>query len=212
MTQRVPKTLIFANARADTEEIIVKMRRLSERKRQPSFYHVHHGSISAPLREATEAAMKDKGQPACAAATITLELGIDLGLLDQVIQVNSTHSVSSFLQRLGRSGRRGGPSRMFFYATEQAGKKRHLGEELPWNLLQTIAIIQLYAEEKWIEPPEVPKMPLSLLYHQTMSIIKSHSELSPQKYDRYIPTDLLREAIANDFINIPGAIESIKGL
>ncbi len=212
MTQRVPKTLIFANARADTEEIIVKMRRLSERKRQPSFYHVHHGSISAPLREATEAAMKDKGQPACAAATITLELGIDLGLLDQVIQVNSTHSVSSFLQRLGRSGRRGGPSRMFFYVTEKQAERRHLGEELPWNLLQTIAIIQLYAEEKWIEPPEVPKMPLSLLYHQTMSIIKSHSELSPQKYDRYIPTDLLREAIANDYINIPGAIESIKGL
>ena len=66
---------------------------------------------------------------------------------------------------------------MFFYSTEQDGEKRHLGEELPWNLLQTIAIIQLYAEEKWIEPPEVPKMPLSLLYHQTMSIVKSHSEL-----------------------------------
>ena len=179
MTQRVPKTLIFANARADTEDIIVNLRQLSERKRQPNFYHVHHGSISAPLREAAEAAMKDKSQPACTAATVTLELGIDLGQLDQVLQVNSTHSVSSFVQRLGRSGRRGDPARMFFYSTEQDGEKRHLGEELPWNLLQTIAIIQLYAEEKWIEPPEVPKMPLSLLYHQTMSIIKSHSELSP---------------------------------
>ena len=181
MTQRkgVNKTLIFANARADTEDVVVNMRQLSERKRQPNFYHVHHGSISAPLREAAEAAMKDKSQPACTAATVTLELGIDLGQLDQVLQVNSTHSVSSFVQRLGRSGRRGDPARMFFYSTEQDGEKRHLGEELPWNLLQTIAIIQLYAEEKWIEPPEVPKMPLSLLYHQTMSIIKSHSELSP---------------------------------
>ena len=181
MTQRkgVNKTLIFANARADTEDVVVNMRQLSERKRQPNFYHVHHGSISAPLREAAEAAMKDKSQPACTAATVTLELGIDLGQLDQVLQVNSTHSVSSFVQRLGRSGRRGDPARMFFYSTEQDGEKRHLGEELPWNLLQTIAIIQLYAEEKWIEPSEVPKMPLSLLYHQTMSIIKSHSELSP---------------------------------
>ena len=179
MTQRAPKTLIFANARADTEEIILKLRQVSARYRKPSFYHVHHGSISAPLREAAEAAMKDKDQHACTAATITLELGIDLGLLDQVIQVNSTHSVSSFVQRLGRSGRRGVPSRMFFYSTEQAGEKRHLGEELPWNLLQTIAIIQLCAEEKWIEPPEVPMMPLSLLYHQTMSIIKSHSDVSP---------------------------------
>ncbi len=179
MTQRAPKTLIFANARADTEEIVMSLRRLSERKRQPSYYHVHHGSISAPLREAAEAAMKDKSQPACAAATITLELGIDLGLLDQVIQVNSTHSVASFVQRLGRSGRRGKPSRMFFYATESQDKARHIGDELPWDLLQTIAIIQLYAQERWIEPPEIPTMPMSLLYHQTMSIVKSHSGLSP---------------------------------
>lgn len=181
MTQRVPKTLIFANARADAEEIIVKLRQVSERSRQPSMYHVHHGSISAPLREAAEAAMKDKNQPACTAATVTLELGIDLGLLDQVIQVNSTHSVSSFVQRLGRSGRRGGPSRMFFYSTEAQRQARHIGDELPWNLLQTIAIIQLYAEEKWIEPPDIPQLPLSLLYHQTLSIVKSHSEISPPR-------------------------------
>lgn len=181
MTQRkgVNKTLIFANARADTEDIIVNMRQQSETKRQPSFYHVHHGSISAPLREAAEAAMKDDNHRACTAATVTLELGIDLGQLDQVLQVNSTHSVSSFVQRLGRSGRRGGPSRLFFYSTESRKEARHIGEELPWNLLQTIAIIQLYAEEKWIEPPEIAQMPLSLLYHQTMSIIKAHSELSP---------------------------------
>lgn len=198
MTQRVPKTLIFANARADTEEIIMNLRQVSARCKKPSFYHVHHGSISAPLREAAEAAMKDKGQPACTAATITLELGIDLGLLNQVIQVNSTHSVSSFVQRLGRSGRRGDPSRMFFYSTEQAGEKRHLGEELPWNLLQTIAIIQLYAEEKWIEPPEVLKMPLSLLYHQTMSIIKSHSELSPPQLAERVLTLSPFKAITQD--------------
>ncbi len=179
MTRRVPKTLIFANSRAATETIIMNMRRIAARRKDPNFYHVHHGSISAPYREAAEAAMKDENQYACTAATVTLELGIDLGQLDQVIQVNSTRSVSSFVQRLGRSGRRGGPSRMFFYSTEEEEEERHIGEELPWNLLQTIAIIQLYAEEKWIEPPEIPQMPLSLLYHQTMSIIKSHSELSP---------------------------------
>ena len=181
MTQRVPKTLIFANARQDTEAIAMNLRQLSERRRLPAFYHVHHGSISAPLRESAEAAMKAENQKACVAATVTLELGIDLGQLDQVLQINATHSVSSFVQRLGRSGRRGGPARMFFYATEKESEPRHLGEELPWNLLQAIAIIQLYAEEKWIEPPQIPQMPLSLLYHQTMSIIKSHTELSPSQ-------------------------------
>lgn len=183
MTQRkgVGKTLIFANARQDTEAIVMNLRQLSERRRLPAFYHVHHGSISAPLRESAEAAMKAENQKACVAATVTLELGIDLGQLDQVLQINSTHSVSSFVQRLGRSGRRGGPARMFFYINQWSDKARHLGEELPWNLLQAIAMIQLYAEEKWIEPPQIPQMPLSLLYHQTMSIIKSHTELSPRR-------------------------------
>ena len=183
MTQRkgVGKTLIFANARQNTEAIVMNLRQLSERRRLPAFYHVHHGSISAPLRESAESAMKTENQKACVAATVTLELGIDLGQLDQVLQINSTHSVSSFVQRLGRSGRRGGPARMFFYINQWSDEARHLGEELPWNLLQAIAMIQLYAEEKWIEPPQIPQMPLSLLYHQTMSIIKSHTELSPSQ-------------------------------
>ncbi len=181
MSRRVGKTLVFANSRANTERIIMKLRELADNHRQADIYHAHHGSISAPLREAAEAAMKDPDKPACAAATVTLELGIDLGQLDQVLQVNSTHSVSSFVQRLGRSGRRGGPARMFFYATEEDRQASHIGEELPWNLLQTIAIIQLYAEEKWIEPPIIPQLPLSLLYHQTMSIVKAHSELAPPR-------------------------------
>ena len=180
MTQRALKTLIFANSREATEDIGFNLRRVSALDGLPSFYHVHHGNISAPLRETAEEAMKEEDRPACVAATVTLELGIDLGQLDQVLQVNSTHSVSSFVQRLGRSGRRANePSRMFFYCTEEQSDAGHFGEEIPWNLLQTIAIVQLYLEEKWIEPPTIPRLPFSLLYHQTMSIIYSHTELSP---------------------------------
>jgi ATP-dependent helicase Lhr and Lhr-like helicase len=188
MTQRVAKTLIFANARGDTENIVVNLRQISERKNLPSFYHVHHGSISAPLRESAEEAMRNTAKKSCIAATITLELGIDVGQLDQVIQVNSTHSVSSFVQRLGRSGRRGDPSRMFFYSTQQSERDGHIGKDMPWNFLQTIAIIQLYLEERWIEPPSIPLMPLSLLYHQTMSTIKSHTELLPPQLAERILT------------------------
>ena len=170
MTQRAPKTLIFANSRQATEDIGLSLRRVSELEGLPSFYHVHHGNISAPLREAAEEAMKEELIPACVAATVTLELGIDVGQLDQVLQVNATHSVSSFVQRLGRSGRRGGPARMFFYCTETYSAAKHFGDEMPWNLLQTLATIQLYLEEQWIEPPAIPRLPMSLLYHQTMSI------------------------------------------
>ena len=199
MTQRVPKTLVFANTRQDTEEIGLNLRWVSEFEGLPSFYHVHHGNISAPLREAAEAAMKEEDKPACVAATVTLELGIDLGQLDQVLQVNSTHSVSSFVQRLGRSGRQvNEPSRMFFYCTEEQSDARHFGEEAPWNLLQTIAIVQLYLEEKWIEPPAIPRLPLSLLYHQTMSTIYSHTELSPPRLAERVLTLSPFEHVSRD--------------
>jgi len=174
------KSLVFANSRGATEEIIGNLRRRAERNKTPDIYHVHHGSISAPLRETAETAMQEPDQPACISATVTLELGIDIGQLDQVLQVNATHSVSSFVQRLGRSGRRGDPARMFFYCREQIpDDKASLGKRIPWNFLQTISIIQLFLEEKWIEPPEVPHLPLSLLYHQTMSTVVANTELSP---------------------------------
>ena len=199
MTQRVPKTLIFANSRVATEEIGLNLRQVSELKGLPSFYHVHHGNISAPFREAAEEAMKEENTPACVAATATLELGIDLGQLDQVLQVDSTHSVSSFVQRLGRSGRRQNePSRMFFYCTEAQSGARHFGDDIPWNLLQTIAIVQLYLEEKWIEPPTIPRLPLSLLYHQTMSIIYSHTELSPPRLAERVLTLSPFENVSTD--------------
>lgn len=179
MTRRSPKTLIFANSRSAVEEISLNMRRISERDGRPNFYHAHHGNVSAPYRESAEAAMKAEDLPACVAATVTLELGIDLGQLDQVLQINATHSVASFVQRLGRSGRREAPPRICAYTTENQSEAAHFGEELPWNLLQTLAIIQLYAEERWIEPPQIPRLPFSLLYHQTMSILYSHTELAP---------------------------------
>ncbi len=175
------KTLIFANSRNAAEEIIHNLRRLAgvEGEDEDSYY-VHHGSISATLRERAEQDMRDPNKKACVAATVTLELGIDIGSLDQVLQLNATNTVSSFVQRLGRSGRRGGDAKMFFYSSENEPKPNAtLGERIPWGLLQTIAIIQLYIEEKWIEPPDIPTLPTSILYHQTMSIITAQTELTP---------------------------------
>ena len=180
MTRRQRKTIVFANSRGETEATVSSLRARAEGSAKADMYHIHHGSISAPLREAAEAAMKDETRSACVAATVTLELGIDIGQLDQVLQLGATPSVSSFLQRLGRSGRRGDPSRLFFYCAEDYGDKRHFGEALPWNLLRAIATIQLVAD-RWIEPPTIPRMPASLLYHQTMSIARSHGEISPPR-------------------------------
>jgi len=174
------KCLIFANNRTETESVVAKLRQIAKIEGLPDIYHVHHGSISAPLREAAEEAMREASTPAVTAATVTLELGIDIGQLERVIQLDAPLSVSSFLQRLGRTGRRGSPADMRFVCTEvEPSGEESLPERLPWQLLQCIAIIQLYIEERWIEPIEPIQYPFSLLYHQTMSILLGRGELSP---------------------------------
>jgi ATP-dependent Lhr-like helicase len=173
------KCLIFANNRAEIESVIANLRQIAEAERLPDIYHVHHGSISASLREEAEKAMRDTS-PAVTAATVTLELGIDIGQLERVIQLEAPLSVASFLQRLGRSGRRGTAADMqFVCAEDELSGEESLPEQIPWQLLQAIAIIQLYLEERWIEPIKPLQFPLSLLYHQTMSILTARGELSP---------------------------------
>jgi ATP-dependent Lhr-like helicase len=174
------KCLIFANNKSQTESVIACLRQVAGVEGYPDIYYVHHGSISASLRQAAEAAMRELNQPAVTAATLTLELGIDIGYLERVIQLESPLSVASFLQRLGRTGRRGEAADMRFVCVEEeVSPEASLPEQIPWQLLQCIAIIQLYLEERWIEPIKPLEYPLSLLYHQTMSILVATGELSP---------------------------------
>lgn len=183
LTGRYQKTLIFTNRRNKAERIAAELRRRLARE-QPGRdrYFVHHSSIAADLREMAERKMRDDSQQTCTIATASLELGIDIGRLDLTVQVDAPHTVSSFVQRLGRSGRRGSPSRMCFYTSEYLGEDMSSSPELkqiPWNFLQTLAVVQLYLEEQWIEPPDIPAMPLSLLYQQTMSVMRARTELTP---------------------------------
>lgn len=183
------KCLIFANGRTATEETIAGLRSIARAKGYPDIYHVHHGSISADLRAVAESAMREPDRPAVTAATVTFEMGIDLGQLDRVIQLEAPASVASFLQRLGRSGRRGGAAEMrFVCAEEKPSGAETLPELIPWQLLQSIAVIQLYLEEQWIEPPQFEHYPYSLLYHQTLSTLASQGELSPAQLAQQVLT------------------------
>ncbi|HAZ44875.1 MAG TPA: ATP-dependent helicase [Cyanobacteria bacterium UBA11369] len=174
------KCLIFTNNRTETEAVIANLRQIAADEGHPDIYHVHHGSIAAKLRQAAESAMRESDTPAVTAATVTLEMGIDIGQLERVIQLDAPFSVSSFLQRLGRTGRRGAPADMRFVCTEnELLGEESLPERMPWQLLQCIAIIQLYLEERWIEPIKPVQYPLSLLYHQTMSILAAMGDISP---------------------------------
>ncbi len=173
------KCIIFSNLREHAESSIATLRQLAELKNSPDIYHVHHGSISASLRETAETTMKEMNGPVVIGATVSLELGIDIGRLERIIQLEAPASVSSFLQRLGRSGRRGNPSEMWFLCREQKPSGVPiLPYQIPWRLLQSVAIIRLYLEERWVEPAVSRKYPLGMLYHQTMSVILSTGEVT----------------------------------
>lgn len=195
------KCLIFANNRGETESVTAMLRQIAERERFPDIYHVHHSSIGAPLREAAEKAMREPDVPAVTAATVTMELGIDIGQLDRVVQIQAPFSVSSFLQRLGRSGRREAPAEMWVVCREEgAAADDSLPEQIPWQLLQSIAVIQLYVEERWIEPIRPPQYPFSLLYHQTMSTLAAMGELTPSALaQRVLPLPPFHQVSADDY-------------
>jgi len=173
------KCIIFTNLREQAETTIATLQHIAELRGSPDIYHVHHGSVSAAFREAAESEMKESEGPVVIGATVSLEMGIDIGRLERVIQIDAPNSVSSFLQRLGRTGRRGNPSEMWFVCKEEkTSVLQLLPYQIPWRLLQIIAIIQLYLEERWIEPVKEMKYPLSVLYHQTMSTIAGMGEIS----------------------------------
>lgn len=174
------KCIIFANLRNDAESSISMLRQIAELRGKPDIYYVHHGSISAALRETAEFEIKESSGPVVISATLTLEMGIDVGRLESIFQINAPNSVSSFLQRLGRSGRRGNASEMWFLCKEERPSGVPLPPaQVPWRLLQTISVIQLYLDRRWVETPRRLKYPLNLLYHQTMSVISSLGEVTP---------------------------------
>ncbi len=178
---RGKKCLVFVNSREECETVTTTMRQYCERKREQDRFLIHHGNLSASYRETAEEVMKDESQYMTTITTATLELGIDIGRLERAFQIDAPWTVSSFLQRMGRTGRRELPPEMWFVMREDEQEPRAmLPSTIPWKLLQGIALVQLYLEERWVEPPRLDRLPYSLLYHQTMSTLASCGELSPR--------------------------------
>lgn len=211
---RGKKCLVFVNSREKCEMVTTTLRHYCELNHEPDRFLVHHGNLSASYRETAEGIMKDDSQYMTTVTTATLELGIDIGRLERAFQIDAPWTVSSFLQRMGRTGRRELPPEMWFVIREDEPEVRAmLPTTIPWKLLQGIALVQLYLEERWVEPPRLDRLPFSLLYHQTMSTLASCGELSPRAladrvlrlhyFHRITQEDyrvLLRHLIATDHI------------
>ncbi len=211
---RGKKCLIFANSREEAEMTCTTLRQYCEANREADRFLIHHGNLSASYRETAEDIMRDEFQTQSTVTTSTLELGIDIGRLERAFQIDAPFTVSSFLQRMGRTGRRDLPPEMHFVIREDHPEPRAmLPETIPWKLLQGIALIQLYLEERWVEPPRLDRLPYSLLLHQTLASLASEGELAPAElaariltlsYFHRVSTDdyrlLLKHMLQNNLI------------
>lgn len=195
------KCLVFANSREEAEAVCTMLRSYCEATHEPDRFLIHHGNLSSSLRENAEDIMRDDERLDTTVTTATLELGIDIGRLERAFQIDAPFTVSSFLQRMGRTGRRGAPPEMHFVMREEQPEPRTtMPETIPWKLLQGIALVQLTREEHWVEPPRLDRLPYSLLYHQTMATLASCGELSPAELaQRVLTLSYFHRVSADDF-------------
>lgn len=156
------KSLFFCQSRSLTETVADQMRDESIE------VFVHHGSVSKEEREAAEARFAS-GTNACIVATSTLELGIDVGGLDLTFQANAPSTVSSFLQRMGRTGRRPGTVANMTFLCEDAV-----------YVVQNIALV-LLAARGWVESVKDETRAWPVLVHQILAMTQQFGGISAER-------------------------------
>lgn len=148
---RGEKRLVFCDSRSRVEALAGMLR-----ARSVSTF-VSHSSLSAEERRRSEEAFA-RGADCVIVATSTLELGIDVGDLDRVIQIDSPNRVASFLQRLGRTGRRAGRPRNFlFLCTDED------------SLLEAAGLLALW-QKGYVEPIVPPPLPYHIMAQQALAL------------------------------------------
>jgi len=145
------KSLVFVESRSKAERVAHALSGSGVE------VFIHHSSVSRADRALAEAQFAG-GQNTAIVCTSTMELGIDVGDLDQVIQVDAPTTVASFLQRMGRTGRRPGtrPNCAFFCLE-------------PESLIQSLALLRL-AERGWVEDVRPTAQAIHVLAHQVLAL------------------------------------------
>lgn len=147
---RGKKRLVFVDSRRGAEQLGAQL------DQRGVMTLVTHGSLSVAARRDAEQAFEE-GDNCVIVATSAMELGIDVGDLHHVLQIDAPNSVASFLQRMGRTGRRGGPPNCTFLATKEAG------------LIHAMALIRLH-QRGFVEPVQPSRRASHILAHQIMSL------------------------------------------
>lgn len=164
---RGEKRLVFVDSRSRVEELAMELRGLGVAT------FVSHSSLSLEERRSAEEAFS-QGSDCVIVATSTLELGIDVGDLDRVIQLDAPSTVASFLQRIGRTGRRAGSSRnCLFLATKEDA------------FLRALALLNLW-QDSFVEPIEPPPRPMHIYAQQVMAISLQEQGLIAQDVAKWV--------------------------
>ncbi len=170
------KALVFVNSRSVAEQLM----KASAGRIQN--LHIHHSSLAPATKKASEEAFTSQ-DGACIICTSTLELGIDIGDLDVVVQVGPPNSVSSFLQRMGRSGRRGKSAYVAWLLQD------------PCELVCSLAIIECAIGRK-VENLVPLMRPYNVLLQQIFLTVHNHSRIS--RRSSQVPYFLLRYSEMSD--------------
>ena len=182
---RGEKRLVFCDSRALVEKLGAALR-----ERDVTTF-LSHASLSVDERRQAEAAFAD-ARDCVIVSTSTLELGIDVGDLDRVIQINAPATVASFLQRLGRSGRRAGTSRnCLFLALDER------------SLLWAAGLLRLWTQG-FVEPVVAPPEPRHIVAQQFLArCLQDRVEAGTwaEEWNGLAPFDRSAEPIVTHLLN-----------
>ncbi|MCW2994441.1 MAG: box helicase, partial [Conexibacter sp.] len=194
-------TIVFVNARRGAERLALRLNELAAKQDEEAgrpvveIARAHHGSLAREERLVIEEQLKGGHLP-CLVATSSLELGIDMGAVDLVLQVESPKSVSRGLQRIGRAGHSVGDT-----------SKGRIFPKFRADLLECAVVVKLMREGK-IEPTVVPRNPLDVLCQQIVAIaagVDADADSTPVLVDElyalvtktYTYAELSRELLEN---------------
>jgi ATP-dependent Lhr-like helicase len=159
-------TIVFVNSRRAAERLALRLNELAGEE----LARAHHGSLAREERTVVEEMLK-AGELPCLVATSSLELGIDMGAVDLVLQVESPKSVARGLQRIGRAGHGVG-----------ATSKGRIFPKFRADLLESAVVAKLMREGR-IEPTVVPRNALDVLAQQIVAIAASQPDDAPVAVD-----------------------------
>ena len=193
---RGEKRLVFCDSRALVEELGQKLRALGVKT------YLSHASLALGERRRAEEAFAQE-RDCVIIATSTLELGVDVGDLDRVIQIDAPRTVAAFLQRIGRTGRRPGSTRNCLFLTLDSP-----------SLLHAAGLLTLWGRG-WVEPVVPPPEPRHIVAQQILALCLQHRQIGdrswPAEWNNLTPFDSTAEVIVRHLIE-QGYLTSDAGM